>query len=140
MKKFRDGQEVLMEQQHVIEFWFLICEVLRITGSRGANNLHWWYLCTCLTHSHLLWLATQITIIFCPGNENGCSPNVTLIFKSCRKFSVYYNNMDFCNSEKWHKCKLISSLPTNSLLITGNFAYCNAGQHWIKFFKLKTDV
>jgi hypothetical protein len=86
----------------------LICEVLRITGSRDANNLHWWYVCTCLTHSHLLWVATQFTTIFCPGSAN--------------------------------KCKLISNLPTSSVLITGNVACCNAGQHWIKFLKLKRDV
>jgi hypothetical protein len=85
-------------------------------------------------------VATQFTTIFCPGTVNGCSPKVTLIFKPCQKFSGCYNNMDFCNNEKWHKFKLISDLPTNSLLIIGNVAYCDAGQHRIKFFKLKTDV
>jgi len=73
--------------------------------------------------------ATQITTIFCPGSANGYSPKVTLIFKSCQKFSGCYNNMDFCNNEKWHKCKLISNHLTSSLLISGNVAYRNAGQH-----------
>jgi hypothetical protein len=118
----------------------LICEVLRITGSRDANNLHWWYVCTCLTHSHLLWVATQFTTIFCPGSASSCTSTVTLIFKSCQKLSGCYNNVDFCNNKNWHKCKLISDLPTSCVLITGNVACCNAGQHWIKFLKLKRDM
>ena len=131
MKKFRDGQEVLMEQQHVLEFRFRtrICEVLKITGS-GMPIIYTDGMYVHASHTVTFFESTtQITSIFCPGSANGCSPKVTLIFKSCQKFSGCYNNMDFCNNEKWRKCKLISKLPTSSLLITVNVAYCNAGQH-----------
>lgn len=140
MKKFSDGQEILMEQQYVLKFCSFICKVLRIIGSRDPNNLHCWCIYICLTHSHPLWVTMQITTIFCPKNANGCSTKVTLIFRSCHKFSGCYNNMNFCNNEKWNKCELISNLPTSSLSITGNVTYHSAGQCLIKFCKLKTDV
>ena len=57
--------------------------------------------------------------------KNGWIPNARLVFKASRKTGDYHSNMNWDNFSKWFQEKLLTNIPSNSLIIMDNAAYHN---------------
>jgi hypothetical protein len=62
-------------------------------------------------------------IILHIGSINGFLQNVELIYKAGNSTGDYHGQMNHVNVEKWVRDKLISSLPTNSVVVMDNAPY-----------------